>query len=133
MQFRLNTEGMHTPKGLCSHFCVSFRPLYCFFGFINKGKKKLHACLQEPASSGRGHLSKYSPTLLHHHLLFLHRPERERERGRLAGMAEESRAKSLNVPQQQHQELRRGQPVCAPVCQFTGPKWHCWEESMFLS
>lgn len=68
---------------------------------------------------------------------FLHSPERVKERerggGGLAGMAEESRAKSLNVPQQQHQEIRRGQPACAPVCQFTGPKWHCWEESMFLS
>lgn len=39
--------------------------------------------------------------------------EWEREAGRLA---EESHAKSLNVPQQQHQELRRGQPsVCASV------------------
>ena len=37
----------------------------------------------------------------------------EMEAGRLA---EESRAKSLNVPQQQHQELRRGQPsACASV------------------
>lgn len=70
-----------------------------------------------PASSGRGHLSKYSPNPRHHHhhLLFLHSPVRvkEWEAGRLA---EESRAKSLNVPQQQHQELRRGQPsVCASV------------------
>lgn len=65
----------------------------------------------KPASSGRGHLSKYSPNPRHHHhhLLFLHSPVRvkEWEAGRLA---KESRAKSLNVPQQQHQELRRGQP-----------------------
>lgn len=47
---------------------------------------------------------------------------RGRERKGLAGSAEENRAKPLNVPQQQHRELRRGQPACAPVRQFTGPE-----------
>lgn len=71
---------------------------------------------------------KYSPTIPHCHVLLLHNLERLRERERkrerkgLAGSAEENRAKSLNVPQQQHRELRRGQPACAPVCQFTGPE-----------
>lgn len=75
---------------------------------------------------------KNTPRPSHTTTSFSSTVRREHGRERLAGMAEESRAKSLNVPQQQHQELRRGQPVCELVCQFTGPKWHCWEESMFL-
>lgn len=141
-----NEAGIFTLKVCVETRASALGLCILFFGFICKGERGggvggggkkqscMHACRMQSAL-GEGihqHPSRRPP-------LPPHRPERggsarDGEEGWQARMEAEGRAKSLNVPQQRHRELRRGQAVvCAPACQFTGPKWHCWEESMFLS
>ncbi len=140
LQFRLvsNRPLQHwTNQRLLLHLCVSFRPLYSFWPHQQR-KKKLRAFLQEPAQKwsqravGEG-IYQNTPRPPHTTTFSSSTVRRECERERLAGWRRRAVPSPLMFPSSSTRSSGEDNPVCAPVCQFTGPKWHCWEESMFLS
>lgn len=136
--FNPGTKALNKPKTRVTLLLVL--GLYILFGLISKEKSSMHFLKSQPKSEASEQWERASiktlpdpPTPPPPLPPPLPPQSGESEREGLAGWRRRAVPSSLMFPSSSTRSSGEDNPVCAPMCQFTGPKWHCWEESMFLS
>lgn len=135
--FNPGTKALNKPKTRVTLLLVL--GLYILFGLISKEKSSMHFLKSQPKSEASEQWERASIKILPDPPTPPPLPpplppqSGESEREGLAGWRRRAVPSSLMFPSSSTRSSGEDNPVCAPMCQFTGPKWHCWEESMFLS